>query len=404
MNELDLQLNKVARFFSSKFQEFLTNANELDTEFNTFNIPLSDDPSYLSENALERLDSRLSRKFSRDSYTTTSSVPFSDASIPFNNTGQNLISNQLSDDELDETLPSPPPPAAQNNSRRLSHRRRRLSHTLESTSTNPLTRANTISGYDNRGVHIERSLRQHAHAQPPARIMQTIGFQFGRRRGSHVSIHQPDTVAEFNLYYNFRVRCAANYIAFKELKSYVVINRTAFDKILKKWDKVTGSHLRQSYFEKIVKEVDAFSQDNLRTIDQTLAHVLDMYAAVFTMGNKQHALVELKMHLRDHVIFDRSTVWKDLVGKQRQTMDAHVAIPSKGFQIGKFFISYKTCINIFGFLVSLILYIILMCIDTMGQKEASKCLALLIFSALMWAFEVKKLFFSYQKKKKKSHF
>ncbi|KAI7893965.1 SPX domain-containing protein [Mucor mucedo] len=302
LNELDLQLNKVAKFFTSKFQEFVADARELDTEFATSAIG------------------------------------------------------------------------------------------GETSSVSPLTRANTISGYDNRGVHIERSLRQHAHAQPPARIMQTIGFQFGRRRGSHISLHQPDSVAEFNLYYNFRVRCAATYIAFKELKSYIMINKTAFDKILKKWDKVTGSHLRQSYFEKIVKDVEAFSPENLATIDNTLEHVLDMYAAVFTMGNKHYALVELKMHLHDHVVFDRSTVWKDLVGKERQRTDAHVSMPSQGFTIGRFFISRKTLINIFGFLVSLILYIILMCFDTMGQKEASKCLALLIFSALMWAFECIPLF------------
>lgn len=377
LQELDTQLNKAAKFFSTKSQEYIADANALDTEFTTFNIPLStDQPLQHQENSLERLDSRLSRRFSKDSYSTTSSFPASDANntpyVPFYS-GQNLKSNRSSDDE-EETVPSSP----NNNLNR------------ESSSPRRLTRANTISGYDNRGVHIERSLSQHAHAQetPPARIMQTVGFQFGRRRGSHISIHQADNVADFNLYYNFRVRCAAAYIAFAELKSYIVINRTAFDKILKKWDKVTGSHLRQVYFEKNVKQVEAFSEHNLARIDVTLKHILDMYAVVFTMGNKHYAQVELKMHLHDHVVFERTTVWKDLVGKERQTMDAHVSMPLQGFYLRGFFISRKTLFNIFGFCISLTMYIVLMCIDTMGQKEASKCLALLIFAALMWAFEV----------------
>jgi phosphate transporter len=76
-----------------------------------------------------------------------------------------------------------------------------------------------------------------------------------------------------------------------------------------------------------------------------------------------------------------------LVGKERQTMDAHVSMPSKGFTIMNLFISHKTLFNLFGFMISIILYIILMCAGAMNQKEASKCLALLIFAALIWAFE-----------------
>lgn len=76
-----------------------------------------------------------------------------------------------------------------------------------------------------------------------------------------------------------------------------------------------------------------------------------------------------------------------MVGKERQTMDVHVSMPSKGFTIMNLFISH-TLFNLFGFMISIILYIILMCAGAMNQKEASKCLALVILSALVWAFEV----------------
>ncbi|KAI9247403.1 SPX domain-containing protein [Helicostylum pulchrum] len=287
--ELDLQLDKVLKFFPIKVKEYLQDSQELDSQFATFNIPLDDEfeSAALFTNPLEALDS-----------------------------------------------------------------------------------------------------------ESPARIMHVSGLQSGRRRGSQISVNQAHDIEEFNMYYNFRVRCAATYISLTELKSYVDINRTAFDKILKKWDKVTDSHLREAYFSKIVKTAEPFSAENFDRIDNTLEHVLNMYAAVFTNGKKHLAEVELKMHIRDHVIFERSTVWKDLVGKERQTMDAHASIPLKGFRVPylNMFISHKTMYNIFGFLLALTVYIVLMYIDTMNQKEASKCLALLLFAALMWAFECIPLF------------
>ncbi|KAI9487593.1 MAG: SPX domain-containing protein [Benjaminiella poitrasii] len=299
LKELDVQFEKVTKFFATKEEEFFRDADELNAEFDTFNIPLPDETRQpLLENiptqtALERLDSglagrraSLSKSLTKDSYTTVSS------------------------------------------------------------------------------------------------------------RGSHVSLHQPDSVNEFNHYYNFRVRCAATYIALTELKSYASTNKTAFDKILKKWDKVTGSDLRESYFAKIVNSTDVFSDENFAQIERILDHVLGMYAAVFTMGKKHNAEVELKMHMRDHIQFERTTVWKDLVGKERQTLDAHATTPQQGFRIPfiNVFVSRKTITSIIGFLISIILFIILMCVDTMGQYEASKCLALLIFAALMWAFECIPLF------------
>ncbi|KAI8883859.1 SPX-domain-containing protein [Backusella circina FSU 941] len=199
---------------------------------------------------------------------------------------------------------------------------------------------------------------------------------------------------EYNKYYNFRVRCAATYISLSELKSYITTNKTAFDKILKKWDKVTGGNLRESYFQKIVSSVEPFHPQQIVQLDASVDYVLGMYAAVFTSNNRHNAEVELKMHMRDHIQFERTTVWKDMVGKERETMDAHADVPRKGFTIPfiNIFVSHKTLISMTGFLVSVILYIILMCVDTMGQYEASKCLALLVFAAVMWASECIPLF------------
>lgn len=413
LQELDRQLEKVTKFFATKEQEFLQDAQELRAEFDTFQIPLPDscnDPNatgFGKTSALERLDSGLHQMPTRDTYTTfnssaagsdldddepsTSTAPvYDNAQLQYSTTDTmrdqpNAISPTDSDDAKKLNLP----PLAEKFS-----------------SAYAPARSNTISASNfrsRRGSRIERTLSQHdampayaedVTARPPTRIMQAIGLRFRRRRGSHVSMHQAEDVNEFNRYYNFRVRCAATFISLTELKAYASTNRLALDKALKKWDKVTNSNLREVYFEKIVSSSDAFTPENFQRIDTALDQVLSMYAAIFTMGKKRNAEVELKMHMRDHIQFERTTVWKDLVGKERQQLDAHASLPQKGITIPKInvFVSRKTMFNIFGFMVSIIIYIVLMCVDTMGQYEASKCLALLVFAALMWAFECIPLF------------
>lgn len=420
LQELDRQLEKVTTFFTAKEQEFLQDAQDLRTEFNTFQIPLPDSAnnaaSFAETSALERLDSGLLHHTpTRDTYTTfNSSVAGSDLSDeddePSTSTAATATAPVYSHGQLrystTDTLHDQP--NAMSSSDSDDSKKLNLPPLAEKLSSahNAPTRSNTISATNfrsRRGSRIERTLSQHdampAYAEdvttkPPTRIMQAIGLRFRRRRGSHVSMHQAENVNEFNQYYNFRVRCAATFISLTELKAYADTNRIAFDKILKKFDKVTNSNLREVYFEKIVNSSYAFTPENLQRIDTALDQVLSMYAAIFTMGKKHNAEVELKMHMRDHIQFERTTVWKDLVGKERQQLDAHASLKQKGITIPKInvFVSRKTMFNIFGFLVSIIIYIVLMCVDTMGQYEASKCLALLVFAALMWAFECIPLF------------
>ncbi|KAI8987592.1 SPX domain-containing protein [Mycotypha africana] len=424
IKELDTQLDKVSSFFLMKEEEFLSDAEDLFEEFQTFNIPLPDESkqpvieTIPTKSALEKLDSGFSGRFrsrrvSRDSYTTMST---SIAESDNEDEGQNLTARERQSSAANtstvrqsgsETLRNQNQPNyIQLDDDDSASKKSVPTGTSVSPTTHPPARSNTVSVSNlrsRRGSAIERTLSQHenmpAYAEelppkPPTRIMQTVGLRFGRRRGSHVSMGQPDTVSEFNQYYNFRVRCAATYISLTELKQYASTNRTAFEKILKKWDKVMESNLREAYFQKVVKTTDAFTPENKVRLENALEQVLGMYAAVFTMGKKHNAEIELKMHMRDHIQFERTSVWKDMVGKERQTLDAHAAIVQKGFHIPYIncFVSRKTIQNIIGFLISIILYIVLMCVDTMGQYEASKCLALLIFAALMWAFECIPLF------------
>ncbi|CAO3589400.1 unnamed protein product [Absidia cylindrospora] len=131
------------------------------------------------------------------------------------------------------------------------HRRRRPSAT---TSESLRTRRRSVTVQD----HVEQQFWGRAHHQ---------------RRGqpdSPTSV-APNDIATFNQYYNFRARCAATFISLSELKSYVDINKTGFDKILKKWDKVTGSELRKTYYEKMVTTSEPFLAQQNKELEQAIA-------------------------------------------------------------------------------------------------------------------------------------
>ncbi|KAI8339045.1 SPX domain-containing protein [Chlamydoabsidia padenii] len=215
---------------------------------------------------------------------------------------------------------------------------------------------------------------------------------YAPRRGQpdSPSTTAPNDIATFNQYYNFRARCAATFIALSELKSYVDINKTGFDKILKKWDKVTNSDLRKTYYEKMVTTSDPFLPEQNIELERAIVLVRDMYAAVFTKGDQHAATGELKLHMRDHIQFERTTVWKDLVSKERLTFDAHAAEVKEGYRLPVFglFLT-KSAIRRFCFLViAVIPFAVFMSIDVFNDVPATKCLGLLLFAAIMWALEV----------------
>ncbi|KAI8084955.1 Sodium:sulfate symporter transmembrane region-domain-containing protein [Halteromyces radiatus] len=270
----------------------------------------------------------------------------------------------------------------------------------------PLRRSRTF-GFENddqdtsrRSSSIRRS--QSIHEQPSdlqRRRSTTIQDQLQQRIWGRFTPHHhhrlefspgvsSKDMARFNQYYNFRARCATTFISLTELKGYVDINRKGFDKILKKWDKVTGSNLRTTYNEKMITSADPFLPHQMTELEKAIFLVRDMYAAIFTQGDPHAATSELKLHMRDHIQFERTTVWKDLVGKERMTMDAHAADVKEGYQLpfGLFLTKHALRCSVF-LMCAVIPYGAFMSIDVFNDVPASKCLGLLLCAAIMWAFE-----------------
>ncbi|KAI8147334.1 SPX domain-containing protein [Fennellomyces sp. T-0311] len=186
------------------------------------------------------------------------------------------------------------------------------------------------------------------------------------------------------------------YVSLCELQSYVDLNKSAFDKILKKHDKVLDGNLREPYNKKMVQESLPFTPQSIEELRSHIEQLERMYADIFCNGVVETAVRQMKTHLRDQITYDRNTVWRDMIGQERKTLSAHVVEqqPTKTVRIPftRFSLPAEIFRNMCFFAIAIAALIILLNVDIFNNREENYCFALLIFAAIMWATEAVPLY------------
>ncbi|CAG8652059.1 6414_t:CDS:2, partial [Cetraspora pellucida] len=193
------------------------------------------------------------------------------------------------------------------------------------------------------------------------------------------------------------------FVWLSELKSFVSLNRTGFSKILKKYDKVTSGNLKASYLNNVVNDAYVFKNSTFKNLEEQILKVQEIYANICTNANMDEAIRELKTHLREFIVWERNTVWRDIIGLERKsqavgikapvTIDhsienkAKIKTPFGGITIStafwKKFLILSFCIMVLLSLLNINLF---------TKPEQRNCFALLIFVCLLWSTEVMPLF------------
>jgi len=209
-------------------------------------------------------------------------------------------------------------------------------------------------------------------------------------------------------------RAISLFVQLCELKSYIQLNKTGFTKVLKKYDKICDRSLKAEYIDKHVATAACFSQDTVNRISERISAVEQAYADVVTQGDVAVARKELRLHLREHVVWERNTVWREMIGIERKAQAANMGLrrtllgvdndpASARLQgddelmhtkevstpLGK----YRCPTWLFSStLLTLILIIgvffVLLFVPIMKHEEQQNCLAMLVFVSLLWATEV----------------
>lgn len=210
-------------------------------------------------------------------------------------------------------------------------------------------------------------------------------------------------------------RAISLFVALRELKSFVQLNRTGFVKALKKYDKILNRSLKSQYIQSVVEPCYCFRPETTAELDKAIGKVEEMYASLVTGGDLDAAKRELRLHLREHVVWERNTVWREMIGIERKAQAANMGIrrtllgdttdPTKSrltgdepeisttkeleTPVGK--IKYSTWIFSGGFFVLmavLLIFTVLLFVPIFPSPEQQNCLAMLVLVSLLWATEV----------------
>jgi phosphate transporter len=209
-------------------------------------------------------------------------------------------------------------------------------------------------------------------------------------------------------------RSISQYVALCELKSYVQLNKTGFAKALKKYDKILDRNLKSKYMEENVKVAYPFKSSTSDRLDEYIRKMESCYANVATQDDISAARKELRLHLREHVVWERNTVWREMIGIERKAQAANLGIRQtllggsgeggrhkQGDEldieatkevttpVGTYSCPSWLFSSTFFTLIAIVLvFAVLLAVPIMDSHEQQNCLAMLIFVSLLWATEV----------------
>ncbi|KAF4718846.1 hypothetical protein FOZ62_026398 [Perkinsus olseni] len=136
--------------------------------------------------------------------------------------------------------------------------------------------------------------------------------------------------AEPMVHPKYRKSCAEVYLELNELCNFVWLNSEGARKLVKKFDKFHGS----SHCQDFIADCDALCEMN-RIIEAEVRPMITSiqrsYASSFCGGDETAAAEELSQALSEMLVWDRGTVWHDLIKLERQRCRLGIA-PAVGGQ------------------------------------------------------------------------
>lgn len=212
---------------------------------------------------------------------------------------------------------------------------------------------------------------------------------------------------------SLKKRIVSIYVLLCELRSFIQLNKTGFEKVLKKYDKIMDRKLKKTYLTKYVYPAYPFQQSTMDELTRNLQRIEAAYAQIGTKGNIAEAKRELRLHLREHVVWERNTVWREMIGIERKAQAANIGITQTllgretagqvrrqgddaesdmkevATPIGRYRCPQWLVSRTFWMLLTCIaVFVVLLVVPIMEKPEQQNCLAMVVFVSLLWATEV----------------
>ncbi|KAJ2776970.1 low-affinity phosphate transporter [Coemansia interrupta] len=183
------------------------------------------------------------------------------------------------------------------------------------------------------------------------------------------------------------------FILLHDLRSYAQLNYTGFNKITKKFDKVTNSDLRQEYMDETVRVSYPFTSGAQTSLREHMESMAYAFGIVSGYGSIEESLRELKKCLREEVVWERNTVWRDMIANERMVNAVGVQSPDLEQVDGEPISTLKprritnTQKQMMRIAACTAVFAIVWAIPLFDGVEQQRCWAMLIYVSLLWATE-----------------
>lgn len=263
--------------------------------------------------------------------------------------------------------------------------------------------------------------REHSNRSGSRESLPTPNASLRRRPSLALELDSSDPGALATLFdagITLKKRITNVYVSLSELKSFIQLNQTGFKKAAKKYDKVCNRDIRKEYMEKSVEPSYPFRDSTMTKLEANISKVESDYAEIVTKGDVDLAKRELRLHLREHVVWERNTVWREMIGIERRAQAANLGVrqtllggtedsreahkqgdekPSDTTEVntpvGRYRLPAWLVSSSFFTLIAIIaIFFVLVFVPMMEKEEQQNCLAMLVFVSLLWATEVIPLF------------
>ncbi|KAL4062174.1 SPX domain-containing protein [Scleroderma citrinum] len=215
------------------------------------------------------------------------------------------------------------------------------------------------------------------------------------------SVWTAKTNYAWDIRFLFKRRITNLFASFSSLRSYIELNYSGFRKILKKYDKVLYNELQDRYLRGVVEEAVPFTQNTKDKLNSAINQLVALYAKCVTHGDHSAAHQQLKLYVRENIAWERNTVWRQMIGQERRgalSPDAVVLATVPGYEekgvlrMKTPFGHLKLKLKYIHLLMATSVFILLLNVKMVDNAEANKCLAILVFSTILWATEAIPLF------------
>ncbi|KAJ7278224.1 SPX domain-containing protein [Mycena rebaudengoi] len=190
----------------------------------------------------------------------------------------------------------------------------------------------------------------------------------------------------------FKRRITTLYISVTSLKSYVEVNYSGFRKILKKYDKVTYRELKDTYLHTAVEPSIPFTAASRATITALVNRLVELYAKCVTRNDRSMAKQQLRLHQRENIAWERDTVWRQMIGRERRGDGDIVGAtgasllkeeeetngkPGVVLKLGP--LRMRVTKKKIAMILAIVLFVALLNTQSVEGTEANKCFAVLMF-------------------------